>query len=206
LPIRYDVRLAGVGGQGLILAGMILGEAASIFGSLNAVQTQSYAPLVRGAPSMSEVVISDQAIDFPMVEEADILLALVQDAFDEYAAAVRPGGTIIVEESAVDTSAVSAGWSADSEVRAANSDARGAGSNARPRLVPLPLARTATECGAPSIAATIVALGAVARLTGLIEDEAMRQAVRLRVPRDSRERNLAALEAGFSLAEGIPTI
>jgi 2-oxoglutarate ferredoxin oxidoreductase subunit gamma len=178
--MRQDVRLAGVGGQGLILAGMILGEAASIFGPLNAVQTQSYAPLVRGAPSMSEVVISDEPIDYPMVEQADVLLALVQDAFDEHRAAVRPGGTIIVEESAVDSAAASA-----------------------VRVLRLPLAATAARCGAPPIAATMVGLGVVARVTGLVSDEALRAAVRLRVPREGRDLNLAAMEAGLVLATAL---
>lgn len=177
--IRTDVRLAGVGGQGLILAGMILGEAASIFGGLEAVQTQTYAPLVRGAPSMSEVVISEQPVDFPGVEQADILLALVQDAFDEHAPTVRAGGTIVVESTAVDTSAAPQGV----------------------RVLSLPLNRIAADCGAPSIAATLVALGVVGRLIGRVPDEALRQAVRLRVPREGRDRNLAALEAGFRLLD-----
>lgn len=180
-PIRYDVRLAGVGGQGLILAGMMLGEAACIFGSLNAVQTQSYAPLVRGAPSMSLVVISDRAIDFPLVEAADILLALVQDAFDEHVGTVRAGGIVIVEETAVNTAAASASV----------------------RTLRVPLARSAAQCGAPPIAATMVGLGMVCRLTGVISDDAIRQAVALRVPREQRDSNLAALEAGFALAQNL---
>lgn len=179
IAIRYDVRLAGVGGQGLILAGMILGEAAAIFGGLDAVQTQSYAPLVRGAPSMSEVIISDAPIDHPVVERSDLLLALVQDAFDEHAVHVRPGGTIVAEEAAVSVSEAPKGV----------------------RLLCLPLARAALESGAPPIAATIVGLGVIARLTQCLSDDAVRQAVSLRVPRDSRETNLAALEAGFRLFE-----
>lgn len=166
-----------MGGQGLIVAGMILGEAASIFGALEAVQTQSYAPLVRGAPSMSEVVISDVPIDFPVVERADILLALHPSAFDTHAPNVRRGGVIVVESGGVDVS----GASGDVEVLA------------------LPLAQVAAESGAPAIAASMVGLAVVARLVGQIPDEALRQAVRLRVPRESRESNLAALEAGFRL-------
>ena len=171
-----------MGGQGLILAGMILGEAASIFGPHEAVQTQSYAPLVRGAPSMSEVVISDGPIDFPVVERADVLLALVQDAFDQHVATVRPGGTVVVEVGTVETSAAPQGV----------------------RVLALPLTRTATDCGAPAIAATLVGLAVVARLTGLVPDDALRQAVRLRVPREARESNLAALEAGFLLQATSP--
>lgn len=169
------MRLAGIGGQGLILAGMILGEAATIFCPLNAVQTQSYAPLARGAPSMSDVVISDEPIDFPMVEQADVLLALAQSAFDVHASSVRQTGTIVMEE-AVEGTGI--------------------------HVLRLPLVRTAVDCGAPPIAASIVGLAVVARLTRLVPDAALREAVRLRVPRDSREANLAALDAGFRLADG----
>ncbi len=178
--MRYDIRLAGVGGQGLILAGMILGEAASIYGGLNAVQTQTYAPLVRGAPSMSEVIIADGDIDFPVVEQADLLVALVQDSYDEYAGRVRAGGWIIVQDGAV----VPADGSTSS-------------------CVPLPLIQAAHEAQAPPIAATMVALGVVSRLLGALPDEAMRSAIKLRVPRDSRDANLRALEAGFALAEQV---
>lgn len=178
--VRYDIRLAGVGGQGLILAGMILGEAASIYAGLNAVQTQSYAPLVRGAPSMSEVIISDADIDFPVVEQSDVLVALVQDAYDEHAVHARPGSWIVVPSSGVTV-----------------------GEQGGARCVSLPLAQAASDAGAPSIAVTMVALGVVSRLLGVVPDDAMREAVRLRVPRDTREANLRALEAGFVLASGL---
>lgn len=174
--MRYDIRLAGLGGQGLILAGMILGEAASIHAGLHAVQTQSYAPLVRGAPSMSEVIISDAPIDFPVVEDADVLLALAQDSIDEHGAHVKPGGCIIIPESGVRAEAPEG-----------------------IRVLALPLSRAAQEAGAAPIAATIVGLGVIARLIGVVPHDAVREAVRLRVPREGRDANLGALEAGLGL-------
>jgi len=166
-----------VGGQGLILAGMILGEAATIYAGLNAVQTQSYAPLVRGAPSMSEVIISDAEIDFPVVEEADVLLALVQDSFDEHASKVRPGGLIVAADRGV---VIPENWD---------------GAAVRQ----LPLAQAALDAGAAPIAATMVGCGAILRRIEVVPLEAMAQAVRLRVPREVRDANVRALEAGYAL-------
>ncbi len=81
---RYEIRLAGEGGQGMILAGLILAEAAAIYAGKNAVQTQSYGPEARGGASKAEVVISDGEIDYPKVMDADVLLAMGQEACDKY--------------------------------------------------------------------------------------------------------------------------
>ncbi|MDA8217816.1 MAG: 2-oxoacid:acceptor oxidoreductase family protein, partial [Dehalococcoidales bacterium] len=89
---RYEVRLAGVGGQGLQLAGLILAEAAAIYENKNVVQSQSYGAEARGGPSMSEVIIGDGDIDYPKVTEPDLLLALSQDAADRYVPQVKKDG------------------------------------------------------------------------------------------------------------------
>jgi len=81
---RIEICLSGAGGQGLILAGIILAEAAGIYDRKEAVQTQSYGPEARGGASRSEVVISNNPIDYPKVIKSDILLALTQAACDNY--------------------------------------------------------------------------------------------------------------------------
>ncbi len=81
---RTEIRLAGEGGQGMILAGIILAEAAAIYDGKNAVQTQSYGPEARGGASKSEVVISASEIDHPEVLEADVLVALSKEAFKKF--------------------------------------------------------------------------------------------------------------------------
>ena len=86
--MRREIRLSGSGGQGLILAGIILAEGAILSG-LNSVQTQSYGPEARGGASKSEVIISDKDINFPKVREADILLCLTQKSFDEYSSTIK---------------------------------------------------------------------------------------------------------------------
>ena len=88
---RTEIRLAGEGGQGMILAGIILAEAAAIYDDKMAVQTQSYGPEARGGASKSEVVIADGEIDHPEVLSADVVVTLSQEAYDKYAEAFKAG-------------------------------------------------------------------------------------------------------------------
>src|SRR5512137_1065208 len=99
---RTEIRLAGEGGQGMILAGIILAEAAAIYDGKMAVQTQSYGPEARGGASRSEVVISDGEIDHPEVLSADVVVALSQEAYKKFAKTVHPGGLLIVDEERVE--------------------------------------------------------------------------------------------------------
>src|SRR5512136_2117505 len=98
---RTEIRLAGEGGQGMILAGIILAEAASIYDHKMAVQTQSYGPEARGGASKSEVVIAGGEIDHPEVLSADVVIALSQEAYDKYAGSGKPGGLLIVDNEKV---------------------------------------------------------------------------------------------------------
>jgi len=98
---RMEICLSGAGGQGLILAGIILAEAASIYDGKEAVQTQSYGPEARGGASRSEVIISNDFIDYPKVIESDILLALTQDACNKYVKNLSRDGILVVDSSIV---------------------------------------------------------------------------------------------------------
>jgi 2-oxoglutarate ferredoxin oxidoreductase subunit gamma len=91
MGFRYEIRLSGEGGQGLVLAGKILAEAAAIYDERNATQSQSYGPEARGGASKSEVIISDGEIDYPKAEKLDLQLALTQEALDKYWKDLRPG-------------------------------------------------------------------------------------------------------------------
>ncbi|MFL7791064.1 MAG: 2-oxoacid:acceptor oxidoreductase family protein, partial [Anaerolineae bacterium] len=90
---RHEIRLAGTGGQGIILAGVLLAEAA-VRDGMNVVQTQSYGPEARGGASRSEVIISDEEIDYPKVIEADMMLCLSQEACDRYSGRLRKNGML----------------------------------------------------------------------------------------------------------------
>ena len=88
--MRVEIRFAGFGGQGIIKSGIITAAAACLHGGKNAVQTQSYGPESRGGACKSEVVISEDEIDFPKVDEPDVLVAMSQHAYNEYAENVKP--------------------------------------------------------------------------------------------------------------------
>ncbi len=173
---RMEIRLAGEGGQGTILAGIILAEAAAIYDEKNAVQTQSYGPEARGGASKSEVVIARGEIDYPEVIVADVLVALSQEACDKYASNLKKHGLLIVDEEKVGRVPVT------SAVRA-------------------PITRLALEATGRSITANVVALGLLVGLTGVVSREAIEKAVVARAPKGTEEMNRAALAVGLAEAQ-----
>ncbi|MCR4398317.1 MAG: 2-oxoacid:acceptor oxidoreductase family protein [Firmicutes bacterium] len=173
---RTEIRLAGEGGQGLILAGIILAEAAAVYDGANAVQTQSYGPESRGGASKAEVIISEDEIDYPKVNRPDILLVMSQLAHDKYIGDLRPGGTLIADTSNVTPRAP-----------------EGA------RVFELPLTDISVNTTGRAIAANIVALGALVAATGVVSKDAIEKAVAARVPAGTVEVNLRALNAGMEV-------
>jgi len=175
---RTEIRLAGEGGQGMILAGIILAEAAAIYDGKNAVQSQSYGPEARGGASRSEVIISDEEIDFPEVILPDILVALSQMAYDKYSTNLSANGLLIVDEDRVKDVCVQ-------------------------NAVKLPVGRIALETTGKSITANTVALGILVGLTGLVSHQAIEKAVQAHAPKGTEELNAIALQAGFEQAETV---
>jgi 2-oxoglutarate ferredoxin oxidoreductase subunit gamma len=175
---RTEIRLAGEGGQGMILAGVILAEAAAIYDGQNAVQTQSYGPEARGGASKAEVIISQEGIDFPEVISADVLVALSQEACDRYAANLKKDGLLIVDRDQVGRIPVT------SAIRA-------------------PITALAESTTGRAITANVVALGLLVGLTGVVTREALEKAVTARAPKGTENINLSALAAGFDEAKKI---
>jgi 2-oxoglutarate ferredoxin oxidoreductase subunit gamma len=175
---RTEVRLAGEGGQGMILAGIILAEAATIYGGQNAVQSQSYGPEARGGASKSEVVISSGEIDHPEVLQPDVVVALSQEAFRKFASSVKPDGLLIVDADKVD-------------------------STSAPQAIRLPITKMAFDTTGKIITANTVALGVLVGLTGVVTRQALEKAIIARAPRGTEEMNHKALEAGFTAAEKV---
>jgi len=95
--MRLEIRVAGFGGQGVIRAGLVLATAACIYGDRNAVQTQSYGPESRGGACKSEVVVSNEEIDFPKVTEPDAVIVMSQEAYTSYAEDVKKGGFLLLD-------------------------------------------------------------------------------------------------------------
>ncbi len=175
---RYEIRFSGSGGQGLILAGVIFAEGASIYDKKNAVQSQSYGPEARGGASKSEVIISDDTIHFPKATSIDLQLSLTQEACTKYYKDLKPDGTLLVDEDFV------------------RQIPKGTF-----KVIRLPIIRTATEEIGKSFVANIVAIGAIAAITGQVSYEAIEKAVLSRVPKGTEELNRKALQAGYNVAK-----
>lgn len=173
---KHEIRLSGSGGQGLLLAGIILAEAAIIDGK-NAVQTQSYGPEARGGASKSEVLISDEVIDFPKVRNCDVLLSLTQKSYEQYNHGIKDDGILILDSSVlVDTSV-------------------------KNRIISIPIVETAVKVLGKPMVTNIVAIGAVVEITKMVSYEALETAVLKRVPKGTEELNRRALSLGYEIAK-----
>jgi len=172
---RTEIRLAGEGGQGMILAGIILAEAAAVYDGQNAVQSQSYGPEARGGASRAEVVIARGEIDHPEVLDADVVVTMSQEAYVKYARNLKPEALLIIDEEKV-TPAKSAS------------------------PLKVPMTRIAVETTGRAITANVVALGVLVGLTGVVSQQALQKAVAARAPKGTGELNRKALQAGFEAA------
>jgi 2-oxoglutarate ferredoxin oxidoreductase subunit gamma len=175
---RYEVRFSGTGGQGVVLAGIILAEAAGSCKGQFVVQTVSYGPQVRGGMSSAEVVISDQEIDYPKPMRLDLLVPFTQEACDQGAGLMKPDGVILLDPDLVVQTPE--GWVAS-----------------------IPMTRLAKEVTGRAQMANIVALGAIACLAPFLEPADMEAAVRERAPRGLEDRFVEALGVGQQAAEEI---
>jgi len=174
---QTEIRLTGSGGQGLILGGIILAEAALLQGH-NAIQSQSYGPEARGGASKAEVIISEEEIDFPKVQNADLLLALTQVAFDKYIGFTKEDGTVIVDTSVKVPD--------DIKVK---------------KVVKVQIIDTASDVVGKKMVANIVALGVIQALTNIVTKDALLEAVLSRVPKGTEDLNKKALEEGYKLVK-----
>ncbi len=175
--MKIEVRLSGSGGQGMILAGIILAEAAGVYDGKNVVQTQSYGVEARGGASRAEVIISDEEIVFPEVTRPDILLAMNQPSLDKFMDSLKEEGVLIVDSTQVKTLPVT-----------------------KSRAFAVPLTDLAQKAGG-AIVSNIVALGALMGFAGLVSEEALRKAVLSRVPKGTEELNQRALDLGLKAAQ-----
>lgn len=172
--------LTGTGGQGLILAAIMLAEA-GIGADKNVAQSQSYGPEARGGACRAEVIIGNEEIHYPKVENPDFVLTLSQEAYKKYGLFLNEDAVLIVDNSYVP------------EVKP------------RKNLYSFPITRTARNEFGSEQSANVVALGVVVALSGVVSLENVQQAVRQRAPKGTVDRNLKALELGWNLGlrEGI---
>ena len=175
---QTEIRLGGSGGQGLILGGIILAEAA-ILENKNAVQAQSYGPEARGGASKAEVIISDGAIDYPKVQKADIFLALTQKACDKYLSDLKMNGLLILDDKIELNPTTYENF----------------------KVVKVPIIQTAVEDLKKGMVANIIAMAVIQQLTKVISKESLEAAVLKRVPKGTEELNKKALVAGYELVK-----
>ncbi|HTY22574.1 MAG TPA: 2-oxoacid:acceptor oxidoreductase family protein [Desulfomonilaceae bacterium] len=172
---RVEVRLVGSGGQGLILAGLVLAEAAGVFDGREVAMVQSYGPEARGGASKAEVIISDAPIDYPLCTSVDLLVALNQEACDTYCWDLKPGAHILVDKDLV--------------LHPPSSLA-----------IALPFTATARDKLKRIMVANIVALGAISEVAGIVTRRALEKALLTRVPPGTEDLNKKALSLGAKLA------
>jgi 2-oxoglutarate ferredoxin oxidoreductase subunit gamma len=170
--------LSGSGGQGVITAAIVLAEAAVLHENKTAVQTQAYGAAARGGATRSDVIISEEVINFPKVIQPNVLVCLTQEAYNKFYPIIRPGGLLITDSRYV---------SLHSKVDA--------------RQYELPLYRTVMdEIGKP-IVFNICMLGAVIGLTEVIRPESIMKTLETRIPADFLDMNRKALDLGLALVK-----
>jgi 2-oxoglutarate ferredoxin oxidoreductase subunit gamma len=169
-----EIRLAGFGGQGVILSAIVLGKAASIYQGAYATMTQNFGPEARGGACSAQLVVSDSPILYPYVTVPDILVVMSQEAYVRFAAELKDGGIMIVEQDLV----------------------RVAGLKQGVKVYSIPATRIAEELGKRMVL-NIVMVGFFTAVTKLLEADAVRKAVADSVPASFRELNLKAFDKGY---------
>jgi len=172
---KTEIRVGGLGGQGVILNASILGKAASIYEGKHATLIQAFGPEARGSACSAQVTISTEDIGYPYVKHPDVLVLMSQDAYNQFVPSLKPGGLVLFEEELVKL---------DGRLP---KDARAIG---------IPATRFAEELGR-RLVLNIVMVGFFAGVTGLLTFESVESAVKDSVPKGTEDLNMRALKKGF---------
>jgi 2-oxoglutarate ferredoxin oxidoreductase subunit gamma len=170
--MRHEIRISGFGGQGVVLAGYLLGKALSLYLDLEAVMTQSYGPEARGGASSSNIVVADHSIAYPFVQRADIFVALSQEGYTRYRDETIPDARVLIDSGLVTPRA-------GDSVLAVNASELAEGLGRR-------------------IVANVVMLGFLCETTGIVTFEALEKAIQTTVKQSVLPLNLEALRLGIS--------
>jgi len=172
---RFEIRLSGSGGQGMIFGSVVMCEAIGHSSSKSVVQSQSYGPEARGGASKADIVISDDEIYYPKAMKLDLLLAMTQESLDKYYSDLKDHGILIIDTSLVTDIPTDEYYGIEFTRLARN------------------------EIGS-IVVSNVMALGAICALTGLYTKEALTRDVLARAPRGTEERNQKAIEIGYTEA------
>jgi len=169
---KVEVRISGLGGQGVVLAGQILGRAA-VYDGKNVVQTQSYGAEARGSIAKSEVIISDDKIGFPVVRKCDILVAMNQEALDRHLKDVKEDGVLIVDSTYVKKIP-----------------------ETKTKIFKIPATEHAEKTFGDRIYANMLMLGALTKATNIVSENAMKKAIQDAVAKNIANINKRAYNKG----------
>ena len=171
---REEIRIAGFGGQGIVLSGSIVGKAASIYDKRFAALTQSYGPESRGGSCRAEVVIDDTPIEYPYVVNPQVQIILSQDAYNQYGKNAAPDTLVIV----------------DSDLVTVDPDQA-------LKFLSVPASRMAQELGR-QVVANIIVLGFLAAISNIVSYEALKDSILTSIPQGPENLNLKAFESGYN--------
>jgi 2-oxoglutarate ferredoxin oxidoreductase subunit gamma len=173
-----EIRIAGFGGQGVILAGMVIGRAAAIHDGKSVTLTQSFGPEARGSACSVQLIVSTDPILYPYIGIPDVLVVMSQEACARFGKELRPGGVLLYEQDLIQFEKLQPGV----------------------KTYGISATRIAEELGR-KLVLNMVMVGFVTAMTGLATPEAMRQAVQESVPKGTEALNLAAFEKGFAYGQ-----
>jgi 2-oxoglutarate ferredoxin oxidoreductase subunit gamma len=173
-----EVRIAGFGGQGVILAASVIGKAACIYENGFATMTQSFGPEARGGACSAQVIVSDAPVLYPYVTHPDVLVVMSQEAHTRFSPELKAGSLLLVEEELVRLSAIKSGV----------------------RAYGVPATRLAEELGRRMVL-NIVMVGFFGAVANVVSPEALRHAVADSVPKSFLDLNLRAFDKGFEYGQ-----
>ncbi|MGA2019660.1 MAG: 2-oxoacid:acceptor oxidoreductase family protein [Candidatus Sulfotelmatobacter sp.] len=171
-----EIRVAGFGGQGVILSAILLGKAASIYQGAYATMTQNFGPEARGGACSAQLILSDSPVLYPYVTRPDIMVVMSQEAYVRFAHELKDGGTLIVEQDLVRVSDTN--------------------TNKNIQVYSIPATRIAEELGKRMILNSVM-VGFFTAVTHLLDADAVRKAVADSVPKSFLDLNLKAFERGL---------
>ena len=171
--MRKEIRIAGTGGMGVVLAGVLMGHAAAVYGDMNVVQSQSYGSEARGTAAKSEVIVSDGEIHYPKVRQSDLFVVMSQKALEMYLSGAKKNSILIVDPDLVDTSEIESEY----------------------EIIKVPAMKTADEMGL-RLVSNMIMLGALVKKAGVFGLDALEKAIADMVSEKYLEANIKAIKAG----------
>jgi 2-oxoglutarate ferredoxin oxidoreductase subunit gamma len=173
MPVT-EIKIGGLGGQGVILAGLIMGKAAAIFDKKEATMTQAFGPEARGSACSAQLIVSDETILYPYVTRPRVLVTMSQDAYNKFSPEMAENGLLLIEE----------------ELVKVTTPPKGA------KIYGIPATRIAEELGRKMVL-NIVMVGFMTAITKVVNADAVRKAVEASVPKGTEKLNLSAFDRGY---------